>query len=633
MYYGIDFSISSAVVLLLLYLFLRFQYTTEIRCNVIFRDLIFVSFFTDIIEIICTVCITHPRALPIYIHYVLMIIYAVMISFNMVYFSKYVRVMLGEEDKTQIWDHLYRLLFAIWCVILSTTTVNHFIFSFDENNEFIEGKGYVLIFVIPLLIILISLVRVLKDIKKISKKQLCSIIAFASIYFIGNIIIPSLNNGKNVYGFTVTIAIFTILFSLETLDYRNLVKTMDELVATRDMFKKEHIEAINANRAKSEFVAGISHEIRTPLNGILGMNRIAMDINKDSDVKECLNSINDAGISILAIINDVLDISKIEYGAMKLDNAPYSMTELLNNIVSIAKIKAREQKLELIIANDPKLPDKLLGDELRIRQIINNLLNNAFRYTAKGKVRLYVGYRPVEDDIIELKFKVTDTGIGIREDEVNNIFNPVNMTDIDANITSDSINLGLKLKLSKALTEQMDGTIWVDSEYGKGTTFTAFIKNKVVSKEPMGQFDIEDKYESIIPSESATNKGKSFVNKKILVVDDVDLNIRVIKGLLKKTGIIVESAISGRQCLNMIMKEKYDLIFLDHIMPEMDGIETLKLLRTRKDCDNSNTPVIALTANALVGAKELYLNAGFDDYITKPVANEDLLSALNKYLA
>ena len=387
-------------------------------------------------------------------------------------------------------------------------------------------------------------------------------------------------------------------------------------------------DAVAANVAKSQFLANMSHEIRTPLNGILGMDAMLLEECEDDNLKEYARNIQSAGQSLLSIINDILDISKIEAGKLEILPVEYELFSVINDCCNIARVRAESKELSFRMMIDPELPSYLCGDEVRIRQVINNLLSNAVKYTTEGTITLSIGYESLPKNQILLTIAVKDTGIGIREQDLAKLFQPFSRIEEKRNRNIEGTGLGLNL--TKNLVRMMGGEISAESTYGEGSCFIAKIPQRVTDPRPMGDF--EKRYRQFLST--AETHRRSFVapEARILVVDDVEMNLKVIKGLLKKTGIQIDTAESGRACLEEVKNKRYDLIFLDDMMPEMDGRETLQQMKLLTDNRSENTPVIMLTANATRGAREEYLKAGFTDYLTKPFQEEDLLAMLEKYL-
>ncbi len=404
---------------------------------------------------------------------------------------------------------------------------------------------------------------------------------------------------------------------------------MATIKSITDLFKleRQRQDAVIASEAKAKFLARISHEIRTPINAVLGMDEMILRESTQNNVTEYAMDIRSAGKTLLSLVNDVLDMSKIESGKMEIIPSDYEVYKLIDNCYNLVAINIEEKGLELEVVVDETVPSVLHGDEIRIRQVIINLLTNAVKYTKEGKITFKVGYRELDSDNIMLSIMVSDTGIGITKESQEILFDAFERFDDDN--TKHIEGSGLGLNIVKQLIELMGGTISVHSEYGIGSVFTVFLPQLVVNSEPMGAYEPEQvtdvsRYEY---KEMFTAPGA-----KVLVVDDVDVNIKVFKGLLKSTGVNVDAATNGAACLELVRKKRYDIIFLDHIMPEMDGIQVLEQMKQMKNSPNEHTPVIMLTANALTGAREEYARCGFDDYITKPLRHIELEHIMVKYL-
>lgn len=387
-------------------------------------------------------------------------------------------------------------------------------------------------------------------------------------------------------------------------------------------------EADRANEAKTAFLATMSHEIRTPINAVLGMDEMILRESGDDTIISYASNIQSAGQSLLSVINDILDLSKIESGRLELLTAEYSVQQLMNDCYSMMIMRAEKKDLLFEIKNDPQLPSKLAGDEVRLRQVILNLLTNAVKYTSAGSVTMYLGFEYIDDNEIMLRISVQDTGMGISKENQQNLFKAFNRLDEMSNRNIEGTGLGLTI--TKQLTEMMGGYISVQSALGTGSDFTVKIPQRVVSYEPVGVF-IENRRAAAGHKEEYHERFRAPA-ARILVVDDVKLNIDVIKGLLRPTQVQIEWAYSGRECLGLTARTHYDLILMDHLMPEIDGIETLKRIRGQSGAPNVGTPIIAMTANVMVGAREKYTAAGFTDYISKPVQSDRLEAALLEYL-
>ncbi len=388
-------------------------------------------------------------------------------------------------------------------------------------------------------------------------------------------------------------------------------------------------ELVAANHAKSTFLANMSHEIRTPINGIIGMDTMLLRECEGNDtLREYGRNIQSASQSLLAIVNDILDISKIESGKLEIIPVEYDLFSIINDCYNMTASRAAEKGLEFSISINPNLPCGLCGDEVRVRQVINNLLSNAVKYTHEGSVELHVDYEEKRDASLLLVITVRDTGIGIRQEDVGRLFE--SFTRVDEKKNRNVEGTGLGLNLTKNLVEMMGGEITVNSVYGQGSIFQAKIQQIIKNHKPIGDF--AKRYHEEMEKESRETETVYAPEASVLVVDDVPMNLLVAKGLLKYTAVAVDTAESGMEALEKIQKDKYDLIFMDHLMPVMDGVECFHRMREMKGHPNITTPVVILTANAVLGAREEYMQAGFTDYLTKPIQEKELNDVLLKYL-
>lgn len=399
---------------------------------------------------------------------------------------------------------------------------------------------------------------------------------------------------------------------------------------------REKENAESASKAKSAFLANMSHEIRTPINGILGMDSMLLKECKDENLRDYALNIQSAGQTLLSLINDILDISKIESGKMEILPVTYSVFTVLNDCYNMVAVRAQDKHLELVMDISPDIPSALFGDEVRIRQVVNNLLSNAVKYTNEGSVTLSVWAEKVDVDPmqgdntsrVELFIQVKDTGIGIQEKDREKLFRDFVRLDEKRNRNIEGTGLGLNL--TKQLVDMMGGIISVDSVYGEGSTFKVHLIQQVSDEKPLGDF--YKLYKQQVNVVDVAHERFIAPDARVLLADDMQMNLKVFAGLLKETKIQIDTAINGAEALKLIEKNRYDVIFLDHMMPVMDGIEAFRQMKLLEKNPNVITPVVMLTANAVVDAKNRYMDEGFSDYIAKPIREEVLLSCLKKFL-
>ena len=383
-----------------------------------------------------------------------------------------------------------------------------------------------------------------------------------------------------------------------------------------------------ASQAKSAFLANMSHEIRTPINAVLGMDEMILRESKDKTILGYATNIKIAGSNLLSIVNDVLDFSKIEAGKMELLPDIYEVSSLIIDLVNMTRERAQNKGLKYELNINPTLPKTLYGDSVRIKQCILNLLTNAIKYTKEGSINFNIDYEKQNDTSLLLTVHVIDTGCGIKKEDMEKLFAPFERIEEEKNRTIEGSGLGMSIV--RRLLDMMNSKLNVESTYGKGSDFSFTIEQQVTDWTAAG--DLTEAYEESI-NQMANYKEKLYAPKaKLLFVDDTAMNLEVIKGLLKNTGITLDTVLSGKEALEAVKKNKYDILFIDHRMPDMDGIETLHTMKELKENLSFGQPCIALTANAISGVKKMYLNEGFDDYLSKPVNPAKLEEMICKYL-
>ena len=388
----------------------------------------------------------------------------------------------------------------------------------------------------------------------------------------------------------------------------------------------ERQRAIDISEAKTRFLASMSHEIRTPINAILGMNEMILRENKDKAVEEYSRNIKTSGKMLLMLVNDVLDFSKIEAGKLEIRESDFRMSEMLYDVLSLVRKRAEEKDLTLESKITGEVPEEMIGDEFRIRQILINLLNNAVKYTDRGTVTLLIGGSRAEDGFL-LDLRVRDTGKGIRKADQEHLFEAFSRADVKSNANIEGTGLGLAIV--KSIVDSMNGELGVQSEYGEGSEFWVRLSMKYKGEELLRE-DFAER-ENV---QTSAKSSCSFTapDARILAVDDNQSNLKIVRLFLKRSGIIPDLCSSGDQAAQLCREKKYDLILLDHMMPEPDGIETLHIIRSDEASLNKETKAVVLTANAVAGSRRMYLDEGFDDYLTKPLDSGVLEEAVRRLL-
>lgn len=390
--------------------------------------------------------------------------------------------------------------------------------------------------------------------------------------------------------------------------------------------QKKEIEELN--QMQSRFFSSMSHEIRTPINTIIGLNEMILREEVSDEVAADARSIQGASKMLLTLINDILDMSKIESGRMDIVPVTYDAGDMLSDVVNMIWVRAKEKGLEFHIDVDQGMPSQLFGDEVRIKQILINVLNNAVKYTSEGSVTLSIQCKKMENGQAEISYSVTDTGMGIKKESIPFLFSAFKRVDEEKNRYIEGTGLGLSIV--KQLVELMDGDITVNSVYTKGSTFVVTLPQKVINEAAIGELDLETKH----TMNAREHYKQSFEAPKahVLIVDDNETNLMVAEKLLRETKVQIDTVTSGAECLKKILQNRYDVIFMDHLMPEMDGIECLHAIRNQTGGLNRNTPVVVLTANAGGEERALYRREGFDGYLLKPVSGIQLETELLRHL-
>lgn len=493
--------------------------------------------------------------------------------------------------------------------------------SFPFIFRLILGYDYELYFLIYTILLFIILGKTLSK-----RARITSVAALTVV--IGGVLIEVLNTvgvGSNILFnyFGAVIGLYIFYIGVETPDYKNLMQSITELDEAKQT-------ADEANRAKSDFLANMSHEIRSPLNAVLGMNEMIIREAEDDTILTYSENIKSAGVTLLFLINDILDFSKIEAGKIDIIPSDYRISNMITDLLNVIRPRADEKGLILSLDFDKNLPESLNGDEMRIKQVITNILTNAVKYTEKGNIAFRISFEKIAEEpyAVMLNVTVADTGIGIRPEDMPKLFSEFERIEEKRNRHVEGTGLGMSI--TQSLLTLMGTSLRVESEYGVGSTFSFSVKQSVVSWEPLG--DYEEAYLKERSSRERYHEKFRAPEARILLVDDTRINLTVFRSLIKRTLVKVETADNSEDALRLSKEKSFDMLFLDHMMPGKNGIDLLHEIKSEESNPNRSIPAICLTANAISGAKERYLEAGFDDYLTKPIDPDQLENMLLLHL-
>ncbi len=633
--YNVHYDIAGATLLTILLIYMSIMYPMKSYTIKRYCRVVILLIIAQIFDVASAIGISYKDSIPILVNMILGTLYFVAVFVLEYSYFDYI-VSFIKDRVNPVVKLITKAILLVYLLMIAVNFFTGIVFYFDDERNYCHGPLFLTLNLSLVFYVLLGFTILHFKKEFVSRRQYISFVFFTVMEISSALVQTFVIPNTLIILFVSSLTMLVIMFAIETPDYNKLVAAMDDLEKNREELQEASekamqakLEADEANRAKSDFLANMSHEIRTPINGILGMNSIILKETSDPRITEYARNIDNAGNGLLSIINDILDLSKIESGKMELIPVEYDLSNVLSACYNLQFMKAYEKGLDLFFENNKTIPSRLYGDEVRIRQIIVNLLSNAIKYTEDGAVVLTADWEKVDDENMILVISVKDTGIGIAKENLEKLFEAFQRVDVKRNRNIEGVGLGLRI--TKQFLDMMGGSIDVESEYEVGSEFTVRIPQKIVGKDILGDFA---NYVHISTEDEEMDNVRRFTCPKgrILVVDDVELNIKVIRGLLGQTGLTIDAAFSGKECLDRISSTKYDLILLDHMMPEMDGVETLKRMKQMGNVFDINTPVIMLTANAIMGAREEYLAVGFTDYISKPVREQELNELMIKYL-
>lgn len=625
----ISFSLGAFAFSIVLYILIRALGTGQVHKNTKFRTMVVIVIIGNLISILDDLFTRSkivPIAPPLALALFLMVFQANI--FLTYYVALYMEGFFGEYKYKTVFDRI-NIAFVGVSVLFTLITYVYGVINYPSDLIIESVPQWVHIFqgyAFELYFLLYAATLFVINRKVLDRRTHNTAVAAFAVT-IGGVLLELLNTTGVLRGvlfnyFGAVVGLFIFYIGVETPDYKNLLVTINDL-------EKARIKADEANQSKSLFLANMSHEIRTPINAVIGMNEMIIRESQNETIINYARNVDSAGKNLLSIINDILDFSKLEAGKMEIVESEYHLSNLINDVVNMISFKAKAKGLEFFTFIDETLPDGLVGDELRIRQVIVNILNNAVKYTNGGSVSLAV--RGDYDDVgnsIALVIEVEDTGIGIKKEDISKIFGKFDRVDIGQNKGVEGTGLGLAI--TSGLLSAMHGTVDVQSVYGEGSKFTVLLPQRIVSNDPIG--DYREKFKESSAKAGGYEETFHAPDASILVVDDTVINLTVIRGLLKKTQVNVDTCTNGPDSVVMAQNKKYDVILMDYRMPSMDGQAALTLIKNDISGMNNDTPIICLTADAISGARERYLQEGFDDYLTKPVEGIRLEGMLLEYI-
>ncbi len=628
--YNIYFEVSAAIFTTFIAVYLRLHYNMRVDRNHFFFRLILMIILCEILDISTAITISYAAVIPTWFNLTLNTVYFLcngILCFGFLCYSFLAERTIAKRNRPNVFELLLLSIYVIFLLI--NLLAGEFdwiprelvIFRFDEGHNYIHGPSYPIIFIVPYVMLLLATINLFKAALKLGLKQTLSMVLYAICCFAGVTIQLVFFPNVLLNLFSLSVVIVILMFYLVTPENEALSETLRELKIAQE-------EALSASDLKSRFLSNMSHEIRTPINAILGMNEMIYRETDQTEIREYSQNISKAGASLMALVNDILDIAKIESGKMEINENSYSLKQVLLDCIYIAEVRANAKNLNFHLNIRPDTPSSLIGDSAKIKTCIMHLLTNAVKFTKEGSITLGVDWSYEPKNKIILIITVKDTGIGIKTENMNQLFDSFSRIDTEEEQRMEGNGLGLSL--TKMILELMGGTIDAFSIYGKGSTFAIRIPQSVDITQKSRLGDLK----AAMAKEIKLDPNRQHLiapSLRILAADDVEINLVVLEGLLKPSQAQFETASGGESCVKKAYEKQYDLIFIDHVMPSVDGEAVLREIR-KPECINHNTPAVVLTANTAPGAKEMYLEMGFADYITKPISGTAIEDCIRRTL-
>ena len=625
---NMDFNIAAAFMLIFVYAHFYTQYDTSTKSSKGFMRLLTCILSTAVLNIVCDFLLTiiNP-GLVLYTLYSIYLITTVGCAFAL---TEYTRVSVNADGKLNILDIVNQVIFIGYTIACLLSIHFHYFVELD-NKTVSRGKVYIYIYLLSGYYLMFAFFRMVKNFNQLSKRQTRGVLSFVAVTFSGALLQFLVFGDQMLIYFIYALSCLILLFAFETPDYQKMIKARNELEKSQEELRKALLDAEEANRAKTTFLSNMSHDIRTPMNAIIGYVQLAKEqIDDKEEVLDCLGTIKSSGDHLLSLINDVLDMSRIESGKVKVENAPCDLSEVIKEIELLTKanVDERKQTYETVIEELPN--PYVMCDRLRLNQVLINCVGNAVKYTPEGgdiKVTLTQNDTGI-NDTKEYVFKIIDNGIGMSEEFLKHVFEPFERAK---DSTASSIQgTGLGMAITQNLVQMMGGTITAESELGKGSTFIVTLPLSIISKEEYDVSKKPDQGDITIEEMLEALKGKHF-----LVVDDNKINRTIVKRLLGERGMLVDECDSGAKAIEIastMSENTYDMIFMDIKMPIMDGYEATDAIRGLDNEKAKTIPIIAMTANAFEEDKKMAQSYGMNGHVTKPFKIDELLHFLYEVL-